>query len=432
MRSRVILRGDARVRAHDAAQTRNPDTGILAGAEPLDLGPRSAPGVVLFVHGFSGCPNNFHVLPERVAQAGWRAKALLLPGHGTSPLDFEQTSVETLIEAVRGEALRLRREHRRLVILGHSMGGALATLAAAAVHPDGLILAAPYYAVTYRWYYLLPAERWAELLGPRVRWVYGAPDQQPVKRREISTQIISYSWISTRAARTAIEIARRASDPRLLAQVTCPTLLMHSQTDSVTSPEAAARVLGLLAAAERRAAWYQNSDHILFWDYEREEVTRETLAFLARFNELPTLEIRTLSSELVRPIRHVVLRGGLPFESTIWNGDDDPDTVHFGAYVDGTITGVATLLRKPPAAAGPCTAWQLRGMAVLPEWQRKGVGSKLLEAARNHLEAQCGTLLWCNARASARGFYERAGFTVQGDSFDIPGIGAHYRMHWPG
>jgi esterase/lipase len=171
-----------RVKHDDKRAARHPDTGILVGAEPRDLNAASRK-TVLFVHGFSGTPNNFGDLPDRVAAAGWRARVMLLPGHGTSPFEFAQTTGDALQDAVLEELAQLRRDSERLVVLGHSMGGALATLAATENTVDGLILAAPFYAFTHRWYYLLPVERWVRLLYRAVPWVYSDPAKQTVKRR---------------------------------------------------------------------------------------------------------------------------------------------------------------------------------------------------------------------------------------------------------
>jgi predicted GNAT family N-acyltransferase len=36
--------------------------------------------------------------------------------------------------------------------------------------------------------------------------------------------------------------------------------------------------------------------------------------------------------------------------------------------------------------------------------------------------------VWCNARVRARSLYERAGFTVVSEEFDVPEIGPHLVM----
>ena len=34
-------------------------------------------------------------------------------------------------------------------------------------------------------------------------------------------------------------------------------------------------------------------------------------------------------------------------------------------------------------------------------------------------------IFWCNARVTAFGFYEKMGFTILGEAFDIPNLGPH-------
>ena len=49
-------------------------------------------------------------------------------------------------------------------------------------------------------------------------------------------------------------------------------------------------------------------------------------------------------------------------------------------------------------------------MATAPELQGQGVGTRVLRTAVDLVASAGGTLIWCNARVSALGFYERAGF----------------------
>ena len=44
------------------------------------------------------------------------------------------------------------------------------------------------------------------------------------------------------------------------------------------------------------------------------------------------------------------------------------------------------------------------------------------------MAARGGDLVWCYARTTASGFYERMGFTVVTEPFDKPGIGPHVGM----
>ena len=58
----------------------------------------------------------------------------------------------------------------------------------------------------------------------------------------------------------------------------------------------------------------------------------------------------------------------------------------------------------------------------------RGVGHYLLATALQHVFEQGGTLVWCNARDSAVGFYSKMGLEVRGETFEIEGIGTHVLM----
>ena len=73
--------------------------------------------------------------------------------------------------------------------------------------------------------------------------------------------------------------------------------------------------------------------------------------------------------------------------------------------------------------------YRLRGMATHPDHRSKGLGSKLMRFAMDHLNNQKADLLWCNARENALEFYKRLGFAIEGPPFDVPGIGEHFLMY---
>jgi GNAT superfamily N-acetyltransferase len=67
-------------------------------------------------------------------------------------------------------------------------------------------------------------------------------------------------------------------------------------------------------------------------------------------------------------------------------------------------------------------------MATAEDRRREGVGAAVLAAVIEHVARNGGGLLWCNARAPAVSFYEKAGFTTRGEPWDDPVIGPHIAM----
>jgi len=139
------------------------------------------------------------------------------------------------------------------------------------------------------------------------------------------------------------------------------------------------------------------------------------------------IEIRPARLDEILELRWRVLRAGLPRETAIFEGDHEPTTRHFAAVLDGRVVGCATILRRPWMDK---PAWQLRGMAVEPQYQRRGIGTLLLEAIERTVRAEPHSLqLWCNARTPAIEFYRRHGWQRVGQEFVIPTAGPHYRMY---
>lgn len=136
--------------------------------------------------------------------------------------------------------------------------------------------------------------------------------------------------------------------------------------------------------------------------------------------------IQKISSKETFVVRHPVLRPGRPIETCRFDGDDLPTTHHFGYLEDGKIIGVATILQSTHANWPAENCFQLRGMAVLPEFQGKNIGAQLVQYIENELPSP--KVIWFNARISAKGFYEKLGYQSTGEIFEVPGIGPHVVM----
>lgn len=138
--------------------------------------------------------------------------------------------------------------------------------------------------------------------------------------------------------------------------------------------------------------------------------------------------------DVVRRLRYEVLRRplGMPFEATLFDGDNLPATRHLIAFDEDRPVGCLTLLPQDSSMVAPDQRpikVQLRGMAVLDQVQGRGVGSRLLDQV-HHMASSQSWHLWCNARQQAVPFYAKNGWRIQGEPFDIPKIGPHFVMYW--
>ncbi len=137
------------------------------------------------------------------------------------------------------------------------------------------------------------------------------------------------------------------------------------------------------------------------------------------------MDIRQVRVEEIVGLRHRVLREGMPRESAVFAGDELETSRHFAAMEGERVVGCLTLhLSEWEGRA----AYQLRGMATDDRVRGTGVGKLLLESAEAFVRGTGVGQLWCNARVPAAGFYERGGWQVVSEEFEIPTAGPHVRM----
>lgn len=130
------------------------------------------------------------------------------------------------------------------------------------------------------------------------------------------------------------------------------------------------------------------------------------------------MQIHRIHWQETIPLRHAVLWPGRSPEFCQVEGDEG--AWHFGAFVAEGLVSVASVYPEGRSA-------RLRKFATASEFQRKGIGTRMLEHILAELKSHGIERFWCDARESARGFYERFGMRPEGERFhkgDVP----YFRM----
>lgn len=127
-------------------------------------------------------------------------------------------------------------------------------------------------------------------------------------------------------------------------------------------------------------------------------------------------------------VRHPVLRQGKPLETCSFDGDNLPSTKHFGLFVDEKLTAVVSVFKNNNSIFNSQNQYQIRGMAVLDQFQKKGFGKDLVVQCEVYCKSQNAELIWFNARETAVLFYKKMNYTLVGDAFEIKDVGTHYIM----
>ena len=142
------------------------------------------------------------------------------------------------------------------------------------------------------------------------------------------------------------------------------------------------------------------------------------------------ITICRVSVDKILDLRHRLLRVGLPKESAQFPGDELPATWHLAVFnsrdIDAPPISCASFMLNSYQDE---PAWQLRGMATDDGYQGKGFGGELLRCGETVIAADSNVpRFWCNARVPAIRFYEKHGWKVDSDEFEIPTAGPHRKM----
>ncbi|MCT4643085.1 MAG: GNAT family N-acetyltransferase [Bacteriovoracaceae bacterium] len=141
------------------------------------------------------------------------------------------------------------------------------------------------------------------------------------------------------------------------------------------------------------------------------------------------MEVKQIDAKDTYKLRNKVLRPGRPIEECMFGGDNDELTFHLGAYEHKNLVSVASFYFENNNALSDQYQFRLRGMATDENFRNKGMSKALLESAFTIIKKNHVNILWCNARTSALGFYEKIGFKTKGNEFDIKDIGPHFLMY---
>lgn len=125
------------------------------------------------------------------------------------------------------------------------------------------------------------------------------------------------------------------------------------------------------------------------------------------------IRIEQVAAPVVWPVRHRAMYPDKEPESV--RLADDAEGVHLALYAGETLVSVISLFQMDGAL-------QFRKFATLPEFQCRGYGAHLLAHVLHYASQRHCNRVWCNARRSAVGFYQKFGFRETGAPFSKNGI----------
>ena len=215
---------------------------------------RGEENAALLVHGFPGTPAEMRRVGRLLHSAGWTAQGLLLPGFGRTIGDLPQRRHADWVAAIEEGLADLGREHRRVILVGNSLGAALSLHAAARHQVAGLILFSPFWRVDSWLDKVYPV---AATVLPEIR-PFGRAKFSDPKLRAMLRQFLPDADLDDSTVQAALRNLRiptqvlgqvRRSGQlgyHAAAQVTAPALIVQGTEDKLVKPPVTRRLAARL------------------------------------------------------------------------------------------------------------------------------------------------------------------------------------------
>ncbi len=226
---------------------------------------------VLVLHGYTSSPYGMRGLAEHLAAAGHRVELPRFPGHGTHWKDLAKTTWRDWAREAIGALEVLGSQTRQQVVVGLSMGGALALhLAETRDDVAGIVLINPAVSTSNPVAKLVPFLKFVvpSVAGLGNDIALEGADEQPYDRNPVRSQA------------SVLELMGMVRDG--LDRVTCPTLVFTSRQDHVVEPANGQQIMDGIAASDREQVWLERSYHVAQLDHDAPEIERHTLEFITR------------------------------------------------------------------------------------------------------------------------------------------------------
>lgn len=119
-------------------------------------------------------------------------------------------------------------------------------------------------------------------------------------------------------------------------------------------------------------------------------------------------------------LREEVLRKPLGLSFSEQEIVDERKHIHFGVFINDALLATASLVSEG-------TSCKMQRVAVSPDYQNQGYGSKLVNFIEQEAFAQGFATIYCHARDTAVTFYRSHGYVTIGEPFTEVGID-HLKM----
>lgn len=229
------------------------------------------------IHGYTSTPDEMRNLSSRISEEfGDYVYAVRLNGHGRTPSEVANLSLDDWYEQVSGEFDSLKKECKNVNVVGFSFGGVLATKLSEEKEIKNTYLIAPYFFATYNFYFIFPLENYLDVFSDSFVYIKKSKIAQINDPEGLKWYISYWDFPMQPVKNSRVFLDKVLSD---LSAIKNPVLIQHSKNDDTANVKGSTIVFENISSDEKQLILFEKSNHVLLADYDKESAIENIIIF---------------------------------------------------------------------------------------------------------------------------------------------------------
>ena len=226
---------------------------------------------ILMIHGGGGgtCADLKPLAEELHSKGGFTVNVPLLPGYGTDPKDLKKVTINEWESSLNKQLSIMMDKCEKIIVGGHSMGGALTLILAAKYEFDGIFTVSTPIGIQRFLFHLVP------LFKIFVR--YHRINSEQFKK-ETNGKWIGYNKIPLNVASKMKKIINEVK--KSLTYINCPVLLFQGCLDSEIKRNSIDYIFENIHSMRKKKLWLENTGHPILNCPDHKHIVFEILNFI--------------------------------------------------------------------------------------------------------------------------------------------------------
>jgi carboxylesterase len=244
------------------------ENGIMKGTQEIYI--ENGDEAVLLLHGLTANPASVKELAEFFSDKGYTVYAPVIKGHGTSVFDLEKTNYLDWRKSAEDAYLKLYKDHKKIYLVGTSLGGLLSLDLAANHKVNGVIIINTPINLKSSFVKIIPL---VYLINPyNVRGLFS------LEELPVAVELKLYDSLPVKSVAQLMSYLEYVKTQ--LKKINTPVLVVQGLKDDIVDPDSILFIINNINSKNKDVLFLKDSSHINLVNEDKNLFKQRSYKFL--------------------------------------------------------------------------------------------------------------------------------------------------------